>query len=494
MEDLNPSSNKSKRKSFNSTSQPQSLERLSFKIVIIFMILFYTEFSNSSTYIPLDSLNIDVLNTHDRIKSRLSASEEEIESGRAMGSKDNSPLKPLDELSITYNHLEGPFSIFNNEGIEYFDGSNAMIQLQSSARLWNIFSFYIQPLFLYNQNFQGIEGNAESTFRLHKGYVKLTVDNFEIEWGKDSLWWGPSYHGSLLISNNARPFDMIKISNPRATLLPWIFRYAGPFRYTLFLSELDKEPDSEHPPNSKLFGARLDFRPHPQLELGLSYLAHFDGDRPGIDGLDMWDYLYIIFSNECRDLDKRDSNKQAAIDAALTIPHISDAVPITDSLRLYAEWGGEDQGIPPDKRAYLLGITFIDVFTADGWKLRTEYARLSPESAPGAWYSHSVWTMKYYGRVFGHHAGTDADDLFIELSHKPNDKILYYLSFDKERSGISKAYCQEKFQYFLGAGYDLIKGASLSVQYGFEEIDNVDNVKGRKQENHLIGAEFTFNF
>jgi len=419
---------------------------------------------------------------------------EGIAARRNRRSNPKSFLNPLDELSITYNHLEGPFSIFNNEGIDYFNGSNAMIQLRSTARLWNLFSFYVQPLFLYNQQAGGIEGRDDTTLMLHKGYVKLTVDNIEIEWGKDSFWWGPGYHGALLISNNARPFEMFRISNPRAAALPWIFRYLGPFRYTLFLSELDKEAASEHPPNSKLFGARLDFRPHPQLELGLSYLAHFGGDRPGIEGLDLSDYLYILCSNECRSGDKRDSNKQAAIDVALTIPNISDVVPVTDSVRLYAEWGGEDQDITPDRRAYLLGITFNDVFTADGLKLRTEYARLSPESVPGAWYSHSIWTMKHDGRVFGHHAGTDSDDLFIELSHILKDTFLYYLAFDKERSGISRVHIQEKFQYFLGAGYDVTKRANLSLQYGFEEINKVDNVKGIKQENHFIGVEITLDF
>jgi lipid-binding SYLF domain-containing protein len=47
--------------------------------------------------------------------------------------------------------------------------------------------------------------------------------------------------------------------------------------------------------------------------------------------------------------------------------------------------------------------------------LRAEYADLSPKNGPGAWYEHSYWSMKNYGRVFGHHAGTDSDDLFIEL-------------------------------------------------------------------------------
>jgi hypothetical protein len=347
---------------------------------------------------------------------------------------------------------------------------------------------------IYNENLKGIEENDETEVRVHKWYMKFTVDNFEIEWGRDSLWWGPGYHGALLMSNNARPFDMIKISNPRATILPSIFRYLGPFRYNLFLSELDKEVVSEHPPNSRLFGARFDFKPHPILELGVSYLAHFGGERPGFESLNIPDYLYIIFSSGNRSGDNRDSNKEFAVDAALTIPNLATILPVAHSLKLYAEWGGEDEATLPYKRAYLLGMVLNDIFLAQGLKLRAEYADLSPKNCPGAWYEHSYWPMKNYGRVFGHHAGTDSDDLFIELSHKINDNFFYKVGFDKERNGISKENTQEKYQYFLEAGYDFNKGANLLVRYGYEEIDNLDNVKDRKEENHFIGVELRFRF
>lgn len=419
---------------------------------------------------------------------------EEISEAKGQGRTSETYIKPLDQFSISYNHLDGPFSRFNNEGIDYFNGNNATVRLQSEARLWRVFSFYIEPLFLYNENAEDVEGNAESTFRLHKGYIKFTIDNLEIEWGKDTLWWGPSYHGALIMSNNARPLEMYKVSNPRATLLPWIFSYLGPFRYNLFVSELDKEAASGHPPNSKLFGARIDFKPHPLFEFGMSYLTHFGGDRPGIERLDLSDYYHIIVSNECRTLDKRDSNKEAAIDAAFTIPNISDLVPMMDSLKLYAEWGGEDQGITPDKRAYLLGIVFNNVFTVHGLKLRAEHAHLSPESFPSAWYTHSVWPMTYCGRVLGHHAGTDSDDLFFELSHKIRDRFFYKLSFDKERNRIHSTFTQEQLQYFLEAGCKLTKWLNLRLKYGQEQISNVGNVKGAEQENSLVTGIVSFDF
>jgi hypothetical protein len=504
--------------------------------IIFFFIVSFFSLSYASVNIPLDSsfyTDIDTLISQGLIKSSISSTrpftrdeagrllaeavdyskidtipfsfskvlnrmvedyDEEISEARIRGSAPGTFIKPLDEFSMHYNFLNGPFSMFNNEGINYFDGSNAIIQFQSRARLWKVFSFYIQPLYIYNQKYQGIEGNDETEFTIHKGYVKFTIDNFEIEWGKDSLWWGPGYHGALLISNNARPFEMIKISNPRATLLPWIFRYLGPFRYTLLYSTLDDKAISEHPPNSELSGLRFDFKPHPFFEFGMSYLAHCGGDRPGIENLDLSDYLYILFSSGNRNGDNRDSNKEFAIDAALTLPNLTTILPIAHSLKLYAEWGGEDEATLPYKNAYLLGMVFNDIFLAQGLQLRAEYADLSPKSAPGAWYSHGWWAMKYHGRVFGHHAGTDSDDLFIELSHTIKDSYFYKVSFDKERNGISKENTQEKYQYFLETGYNFKKWSTITLGYCFEQINNVENVKDRKEKNHFIGTELRFRF
>lgn len=419
---------------------------------------------------------------------------EEIAEARLPGYGPRTYLKPLEELSLTYTFLDGPFSVFNNEGIEYFDGNNAVLQFQSSARLWGVFSVFLQPILIYNEKFSGIEGNGKTEITLHRYYLKLTLGNFEIEAGRDSLWWGPGYHGALIISNNARPFNMIKISNPRATLLPWFFRALGAFKYDIFFSVLDEEVASGHPPRSQLFGTRFDFKPHPILELGVSYLIHFNGGRPGIESLGFSDYFDILISGVNRAGDKRDSNKEIAVDAALTIPNVSEVVPASDSIRLYVEWGAEDSEYPPDRRAYILGAAFNDFCMIPGLVLRAEYARLSPKSVPNAWYDHSIWPMKYKGSIFGHHAGTDSDDLFFELCHQINPNFLYKLGFDREKSGLSKASVQEKNQYFFEAGYGLKEWWNLAVRYAYEEIDNVENVEGATQENHLIGAEVGFRF
>lgn len=433
----------------------------------------------------------------ERLESMSEEYGDEIDEARNQDSAPDTFIKPVEEFSVSYHLLDGKYSIFNNEGIDYYDGHNAAVRFQSNGRLWKYISFYIEPLLTCNESFNNIDGNDETSVKLHKGYLKVTLHNIELEAGRDSLWWGPGYHGALLISNNAKPFDMIKLSNPRSTLLPWIFSYLGPFKFNLFVAQLDMDSAPEDPPpHSKLMGLRFDFKPHPLVEVGTSYLAHFGGERPGIESLDISDYLYIMFSNECRSFDKRDSNKQFAVDLALTIPNLSNVVPIAESVKCYTEVGGEDDGYPPDRRAYLVGMALYDIFKVSGLNLRAEYADLSPsrDDVRRVWYTHSMWPMRQDGRIFGHHAGTDSDDLFIELSQRFNNGFHYKVGFDKEGNGLSYAYPQEKYQYFCEAGFNIKQRSHFTVMYSYEDIDHYMNVNDSKKENHFLAVEFDYTF
>ncbi len=441
-------------------------------------------------------LSTSVSNLLDRISKEY---KDEISEANAPGSAHATYIKPMEELSISYNFLDGPYSVFNNEGIEYYDGHNATARFQSTGKLWNVVSFYIEPMFLYNQNVENIDGDEEGEVRLHKGYVKFNFRNLDMQIGRDSLWWGPGYHGSLLMSNNAKPFDMIKLSNQRATLLPWVFSYLGPFRFNIILSRLD---DSDHKiinsatgddlSKPYLHGARLNFKPHPLVELGLSHLVMFGGEGRRVNAAD---FFKIAYTGQNRDNGRLDSNQESAVDIALTIPDVDKfIIPIADSIKFYGEIGGEDTGLPPDRRAYLAGFGLNDLFTVQGMKLRAEYANLSPNSVPTAWYRHGSYPMQYEDRVFGHHAGTDSDDLFIELSQKFENRFYYKIGFDKERKGISRSIIQEKYQYFFETGCHIEERFDVNFRYAYEEIENFENRLDDNRTNNFVGLEFKYDF
>lgn len=400
-------------------------------------------------------------------------------------------IKPVEALSVTYNYLSGPFSTYNNEGIFYGEGNNAVIQFQSQARLGQVLSFFVQPVLIYNQHFGQDEDNSRTTVRLHKGYAKLTVFNVELQAGRDSLWWGPGYHGALLMSNNAHPFDMLKLSNPEPVVLPWILSYLGPVQFNLIFSQLNDERKGSELANPFLYGLRLGLKPHPYLELGASHLVIFGG--PGRRDMNISEILSTLYSNLNQDGQKTDSNQEFAADIALTIPNLKKYIYLVDGIKLYAEVGGEDTGLPPDRRAYLAGLAFFKPFSLERTVFRGEYAIMSPYSVPQAWYNHSSYPMRYEGRVFGHHAGSDAEDIFLEWSQS-FEKFYYKLGFDRERSGVQAKITQLKMQYMGELGYRFNDNTNITLKYAYEDIDNFGNVENERQRNHYLGMEAAIQF
>ena len=434
--------------------------------------------------------------------------EAEITEARSPANITGTFLKPIETFSVSQKYLSGPFSIYNNEGIHYGEGQNALVQLQAEARLWNVFSFFVQPALIYNQHSgwtftstsNAYGGSAtyaadggSTNLQLHKGYVKLNIFNFEVEVGRDSLWWGPGYHAALLMSNNAPPMDMIKLSNPEPILLPWIFSYLGPVQFNLFFSQLnDERPDISELANPFLYGLRLGFKPHPFLEFGVSHLAMFGG--LGRRDLSLGDIFNILYGNSNRDNEKTDSNQEFAYDFALTIPNIKKYIFLADGIKLYCEVGGEDTGYPPDKRAYLAGFALYKPFALERAVFRGEYAIVGDIHAPTAWYNHGSYPMRYEGQVMGHHAGSDAEDIFVEWS-QDFEKFSYKLSFDREKSGVqTQTYTQCKNQYSAEIGYPLNSYSKITLRYAYEEISNFGNVQDERQRNHFLGVEYAIYF
>jgi hypothetical protein len=177
----------------------------------------------------------------ERFKTEFRA--ELVDSGFLEGSKSATYLKPVDEVVMKYlfqtdNPIVRPqaanppthtiYPIYNNDGIVYRKQNNFSADLRGEARLWNHISFYYQPIFKAFEN-EGAQVDLE------KGYVKAEVFNLELEAGRDSLWYGPGYNGGLLMTNNARPFDLLKLSNPRPFSLPLL----GLFKFNAFVTRLD---------------------------------------------------------------------------------------------------------------------------------------------------------------------------------------------------------------------------------------------------------------
>ena len=80
---------------------------------------------------------------------------------------------------------------------------------------------------------------AISRFQLLDAYVGMNLANWQLSYGRRSLWWGPSEGGTMIFTNNAAPLNhMFSIDRVSPFRLPWIFGYLGDIRLSAFIGQL----------------------------------------------------------------------------------------------------------------------------------------------------------------------------------------------------------------------------------------------------------------
>jgi membrane-associated phospholipid phosphatase len=121
-------------------------------------------------------------------------------------------------------------------------------------------------------------------------YVGLTFENWELSYGKQSLWWGPSQGGPLLFSDNAAPVNMFRISRVSPFKLPSVLGWLGPMSFEWLLGQLSGhefvyqanigavgqfgQPLARQP---FIQGEKLSFRPTRNFEFSVSAIVVFAG-------------------------------------------------------------------------------------------------------------------------------------------------------------------------------------------------------------------------
>ena len=78
-----------------------------------------------------------------------------------------------------------------------------------------------------------------SRFRLLDTYLGLNLANWQFSFGRNSLWWGPSEGGNMILTNNAAPLNnMFTVDRVTPFRLPWFFRYLGDIRFEGFIGHM----------------------------------------------------------------------------------------------------------------------------------------------------------------------------------------------------------------------------------------------------------------
>jgi hypothetical protein len=176
-------------------------------------------------------------------------------------------------------------------------------------------------------------------FRLLDTYVSANVANWNLSFGKQSLWWGPGDGGALLFSDNAEPIYMTRASRIAPFRLPWIFRWLGPMKWDLFFGKLS---GNQYPPRPMIHGEKISFKPTENLELGFSRTGELGGvGRPLTFG-SLW-RSYFSVSSPANETAQNDPGKRTGgFDFNYRVPFVR------NWLSIYADSLSDDDPSPID--------------------------------------------------------------------------------------------------------------------------------------------------
>ncbi len=169
-------------------------------------------------------------------------------------------------LSTIKAHYASKNSRFNSFG-DNFKEKNTL-QFQSTYMLEN-FSAKISTSYI-NTPQLGNKSNFDGS------YVAAFFGNWVFSLGQQNRWFGPTWDTSFSLSNNARPLPALAITRKSAIGLQIPFTDLQiPWTMTTFMGKMD---DNRIVKNALLWGFRLNFKPLPNLELGISRLAQWGGE------------------------------------------------------------------------------------------------------------------------------------------------------------------------------------------------------------------------
>jgi membrane-associated phospholipid phosphatase len=221
-------------------------------------------------------------------------------------------------------------------------------------------------------------------FDLLDTYALMNLDNWEFSFGKQSLSWGPGQSGSMILSDNADPVLMGRVSRTIPAELPGFLSNLGPLRVDLFLGKLYGH---EFPANPLMHGEKLSIKPLPQWELGFSRTAVFSGVGFPLTLQELWQ-TYSVFPLHPVETSPTvgPGKRQAAIDSSVNL---------TNWLSVYGNvfWNDAIR-----RTAYNAGIYFPRIPRLPRLDLRAEYVSTEVPPDPGEASQGELvyWDVKYH--------------------------------------------------------------------------------------------------
>ncbi|MFO1520310.1 MAG: capsule assembly Wzi family protein [bacterium] len=264
------------------------------------------------------------------------------------------PRNGLGSIDATVNPL-----LAYQEGRHFARGAQTSFQTEHWISLSPYANLYAVPRFQLQYSSQ--DHPEENGAFAQKLSARFGAKNVELLVGRETVAWGPGAHGGLLLSDNARPLDMLRVSNPSPSSLPGPLKSLGLLKYSLLVANMGPSFSFE---DAYLAGWRLDWKPHRHLELGFSQLVYLggEGSRGPSAGEAVLNTLGISNGSISR-------NRLLSADAVLTVPSWG-------GLQLYAEMLFDGSELSGRQTGVYAGLYLPRLNSSGTADLRVEFKRL----------------------------------------------------------------------------------------------------------------------
>jgi membrane-associated phospholipid phosphatase len=259
-----------------------------------------------------------------------------------------------------------------------------------------------------------------SNARLLDAYVGVMFSNWEVTFGKQSLWWGPGDGGPLDFSDNVQPINMFRINRTTPLKLPSVLGLLGPMRTEFFLGQLDGQVFLQNPsgfvgnfgqtlnPQPFINGQYIGFKPTKNFEFGFFRTTIYGG--PGFP-FTWHTFIRSLVSSENQVFGSpnKPGNRTSALSFSYRLPRLR------NWLTFYGDGYTDDQFSPiayADRSAWHAGLFLSHVPWVNKLDLRAEgvYTDVPPGGGPitpGDFYFNSTWRSGYTndGNIIGSWVG-----------------------------------------------------------------------------------------
>jgi membrane-associated phospholipid phosphatase len=207
-------------------------------------------------------------------------------------------------------------------------------------------------------------------FQVLDAYVGLMFSNWQVSFGRQSLWWGPGEGGPLILSDNAAPLNMFRINRVTPFKLPSVMGWLGPLRLEFFLGQLTGQQfvtlfaitgDFMHSlhPQPMIHGERFTFKPTRNFEFGFSRTGIFAGQGEPFTLNSLEKSLFSLSRSNAPGGGQSDpGDRRSGMDWSYRVPRLRDWV------TFYGDAFADDQISPIaywDRSAIRAGLYFSHV-------------------------------------------------------------------------------------------------------------------------------------